>query len=974
MPAFLTPANVAPGTTGSWQAVDLSGSVPVGVTGVILHVVCTAGNLAFGARKNGSSDNRTGVILSGYHCWIAVGVDASRVLELYIASADLDVYLVGYFGVEATFNTNGVDKSLSATAAWTDINCSANAPNATGLLFEVSGTSSDYAVGLRKNGSTDARTGMSYEHIPFSGFIGCDASQVCEGYIGNASVDFFLLGYTTAQHTWNTNGTDASLGSTGSYQDLSALPAGAQSGIYNNHDAVFPNKFAFRKNGTAEDLYYRPRYDGWAWVECDASRIVEGKIETTNMDFFVVGYSAGITYPNNAPTAPTALLCEEGTNPTGITDTTPEFSAILNDPDAGDILTHVQILVNTTEAFDGVSMWDSGWVDIVDVTAGNRCADVSYAGTALSENGMTFYWKLRAKDDDAEIGPYSAVASFRMAVPNKSLTEAVSVSDSVLRVFGITRSEAFPMAATMGNLSLLVSFPEIAALSSSAGFVLDVVRNYLEELALSAAASEHAVQVLQENAALAEAIGRAIVKTMQGEALDLADAVNFATVRELVEELSLSEQSALFRSLLSFYESAGLSDAPVARALAKALAEAMPLAEALVRLHAKALTEGMALDADASLLISINRILGETLDLADTQTSAMVLALVEALATADSRSMLVAKVLAEGLVADDSQRVAFVRALSESLALSGDVGLALEIVRAFVESLAADEVLLRALSVGNEENLALAEDRLTSLLKMLPETLVVSDEATKGIVRALVEALSCDDAVRKAILRQVVESLDLVDSKTASVAKFLSEALSLDEVRSTALAVRLSELLALDEATLTALALTRAETLAIDETMVASLGATLAETLGLSDTAAKAVARAFVEAITAADTSANAVAKTLPETLELIESAAEAIALLRAEGMSLADVYSAIFGRVFPEQADLSENMTRALAASRLLAELAGMGDRLRIGGVWTDPQVKIITSILKATLTAGVTRAEVETSITKAAIQAEVR
>ncbi len=117
---------------------------------------------------------------------------------------------------------------------------------------------------------------------------------------------------------------------------------------------------------------------------------------------------------NTAPTAPTSLLCEGSSNPQAVADLTPEFSAIYNDPDSGDIANQAYIQVNTSSSFDGVSMWDSGWLTISNVTEGNRCANISYAGTALALDGSSYYWRIAFKDDSGAVGAWSAAASFTM--------------------------------------------------------------------------------------------------------------------------------------------------------------------------------------------------------------------------------------------------------------------------------------------------------------------------------------------------------------------------------------------------------------------------------------------------------------------------------------------------------------------------------------------------------------------------------
>ena len=137
-----------------------------------------------------------------------------------------------------------------------------------------------------------------------------------------------------------------------------------------------------------------------------------------------------VTY-NTAPTAPTSLLSEGATNPTNVTDLTPEFSAIYNDPDTGDIANKYRVEVNTASDFTGTVMWDSGAAGtaMTNCTQGNRCQDISYAGTALTLNGATYYWRIRFWDNAGAEGAVSTESAyFTMATPVVS----VSISDGTV--------------------------------------------------------------------------------------------------------------------------------------------------------------------------------------------------------------------------------------------------------------------------------------------------------------------------------------------------------------------------------------------------------------------------------------------------------------------------------------------------------------------------------------------------------------
>jgi hypothetical protein len=313
---FITPVEITPGSAGSWQDVDVSSYVPSGATGVVLHIVNkeTTISIYAGYRKNGSTDAYKYQNKSS-HFWTAVGVDGSRILELYIGDTTyIDVYLVGYYTSDAVFFTNNVDKSISATLAWTDIDISSNTgtDTAIGAIVKIICTNTSiYTFGLRKNGSSDNRVKELYYQT--ADIIGVDGSEILEGYISNTYVDFYLLGYIISDSTFNTNATDVSLSSTGAWTDLSALPSGAIGGYI--EATRTPYSFGLRKKGTSESIYYAPNYGlCCAIVEADSSRIIEGKISSTTLDFFLVGYPTAVASGQTSTVTDTLVLTESVTS------------------------------------------------------------------------------------------------------------------------------------------------------------------------------------------------------------------------------------------------------------------------------------------------------------------------------------------------------------------------------------------------------------------------------------------------------------------------------------------------------------------------------------------------------------------------------------------------------------------------------------------------------------------------------------
>ena len=124
---------------------------------------------------------------------------------------------------------------------------------------------------------------------------------------------------------------------------------------------------------------------------------VSAKLESVTLDYTT----------NASPSEPTSLLTENQTNPIAVLDTTPEFSAIYNDADAGDIANKYQIQVDNNSDFSS-PFWDSGsaGTSMTDCSQGNRCNDISYAGSSLSA-GTTYYWRIRYWDDSDDVGAWS---------------------------------------------------------------------------------------------------------------------------------------------------------------------------------------------------------------------------------------------------------------------------------------------------------------------------------------------------------------------------------------------------------------------------------------------------------------------------------------------------------------------------------------------------------------------------------------
>lgn len=277
--------------TGSFQDVDLDSfvTVPSGATGAIIDIHNpSASDYTAGARANGSTDNRTAT--HGNNSWIrlAVALDANHIVEVYISNTAQKVYVRDFFGDESTFFTNGVAKSPASSGLWLDVDISANTGADTAIvgIFHMHSVGGSRTFGMRKNGSTDARLQTMDNSMII---IGVDASEICEQQTNDTDADNYLMGYVTDQATFDTNATDKSTGTTGSYQDVDTFDSGKSHGVYEVYATATANAW-MRTKGETDDLYDAPAFNhAWTLVKGDASRIVEGKISATTTDFFRIG-------------------------------------------------------------------------------------------------------------------------------------------------------------------------------------------------------------------------------------------------------------------------------------------------------------------------------------------------------------------------------------------------------------------------------------------------------------------------------------------------------------------------------------------------------------------------------------------------------------------------------------------------------------------------------------------------------------
>jgi hypothetical protein len=118
------------------------------------------------------------------------------------------------------------------------------------------------------------------------------------------------------------------------------------------------------------------------------------------------------------PNVPSALQVDGTTDPTSLTDQTPNFTAICNSGNSGDTFNKYEIIVSTSPTFSSTT-YDSGssGTSMASCTAGSRSSNLAYVGT-LGLDGTVYYWKIRFFDTGGS-GTWSnwstELATFKMS-------------------------------------------------------------------------------------------------------------------------------------------------------------------------------------------------------------------------------------------------------------------------------------------------------------------------------------------------------------------------------------------------------------------------------------------------------------------------------------------------------------------------------------------------------------------------------
>ncbi|MBU1178613.1 DUF2341 domain-containing protein [Patescibacteria group bacterium] len=230
-------------------------------------------------------------------------------------------------------------------------------------------------------------------------YLGSGGAAGYQGDDGGAGGGLIML---SATNTITVGGTISAVGEDGGW--IGAAGAGGGVRLYADTIAGAPSSFNVA-GGDGPVAYSGGGGGGCVYISYTTSNSI-----SSSAGYF--DYSGGTGYDSGedgeflaeilTPTAPTTLYSNNTNNPTGaqsgdsnpvgLTDLTPVFSAICNT--VSGTCDSAYIEVDDDSGFGGSPEWQSGPIDIVDTADSNRIADITYAGGQL-EYATTYYWRIR---------------------------------------------------------------------------------------------------------------------------------------------------------------------------------------------------------------------------------------------------------------------------------------------------------------------------------------------------------------------------------------------------------------------------------------------------------------------------------------------------------------------------------------------------------------------------------------------------
>lgn len=295
---------------GQWRLKDLSGSpwnLPASASGVMLVIRNTdAATQLYGFRKPGSTDSRVGSIVAKAQYTAFVGLNSNREISYRLSSANIAVYVAGYFEYDAVFYDDGIQQTIALDNQWNIVDISSAVPsNAKFAIFEcldINGAGSHF--GMQPGGSScyDIRNGIFYHTWAV---VSLDLSRRYNVYGNSNDHRVFLLGYVTGGSQKQNLLPDITPTTYDAFEDVDltseAPPSNPTGAIvlmdwYNRQEDQTDKRYAIRKKGSTDDWTTSSELRGLVYypVGIDNNDIFQVKVDDPDIyqEMFLMGFLA----------------------------------------------------------------------------------------------------------------------------------------------------------------------------------------------------------------------------------------------------------------------------------------------------------------------------------------------------------------------------------------------------------------------------------------------------------------------------------------------------------------------------------------------------------------------------------------------------------------------------------------------------------------------------------------------------------
>ena len=164
-------------------------------------------------------------------------------------------------------------------------------PDTVALFLHIIAADSSENIGLRKPGSTDARTQWMPGSSHMWAVVGVDTSVTFEAYLGdNLSQSVYLVGYMTAESgvVFDTGVPQSGTNWAWVEKDLSAICPGAIAVIFEMvADGMF---WGVRPHGNSQDRYQAGYGHSWGVIGCDENQHIDYYKSTAGQTLYITGY------------------------------------------------------------------------------------------------------------------------------------------------------------------------------------------------------------------------------------------------------------------------------------------------------------------------------------------------------------------------------------------------------------------------------------------------------------------------------------------------------------------------------------------------------------------------------------------------------------------------------------------------------------------------------------------------------------